>query len=193
MTINRFLILTTMFASFIANGEPVISEYCSETVIQSNRLKAGQMVRVQQGELRVNVYRRSDEEMARAIKHAGSNYDEKYPAWWPKDKYPLKFVSKVERSIVPKYFVFYDRSPINGAIVTLINPNWYDESEDLSYLGTEWVPGLIDYDNQVYYDTTGRPVKWGQKSEEVELSKVPLLVPRHEYDKKSGSIRLLCQ
>ncbi len=182
-----------MVASFIAYGEPATSEYCSETVIQSNRLKAGQMVRVQQGELRVNVYRRSDEEIASAKKHVGSNFDEQYPAWWPKDKYPLQFISIAERSIVPKYFVFYDRSPINGAIVTLINPDWYDESEDLSYLGNEWQPGLIDYENQVYYDTTGRPVKWGPKSEGVKLSKVPLLIPQHEYDEKSGSVKLLCQ
>ncbi|MGR5359142.1 hypothetical protein [Vibrio chagasii] len=182
-----------VFAAFIAHGNPATSEYCSKAFIQSNRLESGQMVRVQQGELRVNVYRRSEVEIVKAKKHSGSIFDERYPSWWPSDKYPLKYVSEAERSVVPEYFVFWDRSPINGAIVTLISPEWFDESEDLSYLGDGWQPGFIDYDNQVYYDTTGRPVKWGPKSKALELSKLPLLIPNHEYDEKTGNIRLLCQ
>tara|TARA_B100001059_G_scaffold221028_1_gene243578 strand:- start:449 stop:1009 length:561 start_codon:yes stop_codon:yes gene_type:complete len=186
-------VLAGVFVAFIAHSTPVSSEYCSETVIQSNRLEAGQMVRVQQGKLRVNVYRRSEIEIAKAKKHVGGSFDERYPSWWPKDKYPLNYFSVAERSVVPEYFVFWDRSPINGAIITLINSEWYDESEDLSYLGDKWQSGLIDYENQVYYDTTGRPVKWGAKSKGLELSKLPLLIPNHEYDKKTGNIRLLCQ
>ncbi|MEI8611598.1 hypothetical protein [Enterovibrio norvegicus] len=159
--------------------------------MKSAMLEEGQMLRVQQGEARVNVYRRSEEEIARAKKHEGSKFDTKYPPWWPQEKYPLKYISLAERSMVPKYFVFYDWSPLNG-VVTLINRDWYDESEDLTYLGIDWVPGFIDYDNQVYYDTTGRPMKWGPRSDGMELSKVPLLIPPHEYDELTGSVKLLC-
>lgn len=193
LAIITLFVLTAIFISFVVNAQPIASEYCSESVIHSNRLKAGQMVRVQQGELRVNVYKRSDVEIAIVKEHAGSTFDTKYPNWWPKEQYPLQFISKAERSIVPQYFVFYDRSPVNGSIVTLINSNWYNESEELSYLGVEWPSGFIDYENQVYYDVTGRPTKWGQESKEVELSRLPLLIPPHEYEPKSDTIRLLCQ
>ena len=185
--------LAGVFVVFITHGTPVNLEYCSETVIQSNRLEAGQMVRVQQGELRVNVYRRTEMEVVKAKNHVGSNFDKKYPSWWPKDRYPLKYFSVVERSVVPEYFVFWDRSPINGAIVTLITPEWYDKLANLSYLGDDWQSGFIDYENQVYYDTTGRPIKWGGKSKGLKMSKLPLGIPDYEYDEKTGNIRLRCQ
>ncbi|MDK9762388.1 hypothetical protein KI743_10265 [Vibrio sp. D420a] len=171
----------------------VNSLYCSETVIDAYKLKPGQMVRVQQGEFRINVYMRNEVEISAAGNHVSSKFDELYPSWWPTVKYPIHYMSRAERSLAPEYFVFWDASPVNGAVVILITPTWYDDSEDLSYLGEHWQNGFIDYENQIFYDTTGRPIKWGQKSKYKELSELPLLIPKHEYDERTGTIKIICE
>ncbi|NOH61594.1 hypothetical protein F0265_06720 [Vibrio sp. RE88] len=151
------------------------------------------MVSVQQGELYINFYRRTKDEIKLAEKQIGSITDNLFPTWWPQYKYPIKFVSSPSRSMVPEYFVFWDGSPIDNSVVTLIGPEWYDKSKDISFLGNEWNTGFINYENQVYYDITGRAVKWGNKSEGLELSKLPLLIPYHHYDERKDSFKVLCK
>ncbi|ENV5905462.1 hypothetical protein ACFKA9_005587 [Vibrio parahaemolyticus] len=188
------LFISLLFVSGGIYAEAVIPAHCEVVTVPLQKLQAGQMVRVDQGEMYASIYMRTPEEVAYSLNRDINEFDNKYPSWWPSDKYPIQQIGNPERSLTPKYFVFWSGSPMYSHHVSLIKQreDWHVESYDLSYLPNPIVPGFIDYHNQIYFDVTGRPVRWGEKSMGHNYSKLPLLIPSYVYNSNENSITITC-
>lgn len=186
------LLTILLLISFPTYAGKLHSGFCEEISVSLSPLKKGQTVRLKQGELYIYIYKRTDSEVEYSLNRTKTEYDSKYPTWWSQYKYPTRYFESSERSISPDIFVFWDASPMYSYPVAFISPQWSLEGVDLSYLGEEWSTGFIDYYNEIYYDITGRPTKWGEKSKGQTYSFIPLLTPNHSYDKQTDTVTILC-
>ncbi|MCW1890351.1 hypothetical protein OK016_18215 [Vibrio chagasii] len=133
-------------------------------------------------------------EIVKAKKHSGSIFDERYPSWWPSDKYPLKYVSEAERSVVPEYLFFWDLQSHQWSDRNSDCPEWFDESEDPK-LSWRWMQPVLST-NIIKFTMTQQvvTVKWGPKSKALSYQKLPLTaIPNHEYDEKDRKHQIACR
>ncbi len=170
---------------------------CVEEVVYLSKLKENQAILIPfYTEKEIRIYKRNDNQVLKSIKANKSKFDTKAPFWWSnKELLDSNIAKTTTRSILERYFIYYNYSPIQGHYLMYFSES-KSAKEQYSFLGKDWEGGFVDVVNEVAYDFTGRPIYTNLKASSSEainsLAKLSLLIPKHKFINSGASVKLLC-
>ena len=185
------------YYALFAGIEPTsksVAKNCKDVTVDLSTLNVGQMIIVDFTQNhKVWVYKRTEEQIAEAIRSKSNGYESKYAGWWATEKHPLdgKVTTSSTRSMLKEYFVFWPYSPIHGYYLTYIGKEYGKDFE------RPWSGGFFDVVNGAVYDTTGRPLfpdlLKNSDSGISNLTKISLMIPKHKFSSDGQTMTLLCK